>query len=306
MATAPFYIVGPTASGKSALALALTECRPGAFEIVNADAFQLYRGIDTLTAAPTAAERAAAPHHLYGVLAPSEDCDAARFAALAEPVLCDIAARGKTALVVGGSGLYLKALTHGLATLPAADPALRERLRAMADAEKIALLHQLDPAGAGAVNPGNPRHVERALEICLLTGQPASERRTGWQKPADPTLRGVFLAWPRDLLCQRIHRRTTAILAAGAVGEVARIDAAGGFSRTSEKAIGLRECRAIAAGTMSVAEAVEVVETATRQYAKRQTTWFRRETWLTPLPCHPDTTAKSLAHGLLPRLGDPS
>lgn len=270
-----FYLVGPTGSGKSALAAALAGGLEA--EIVNGDAFQLYRGLEILTAAPTTAERARAPHHLYGVLAPTDTCDAARYAVMARDVLAQLAARGKNALVVGGSGLYVKALTHGLSPLPT-DAALRQRLAAKPLEENVAELQRLDPAGAAAINLTNPRYVERALELCLLTGQPASALRAAWSGPDPAGLRGVCLHWPRETLYPRLNARTETMFAAEVVEEVARL---GEVSATVEKTLGLREVRAHLAGELSCEEAVARIQQATRHYAKRQMTWFRRERWLT-------------------------
>lgn len=269
-----FYLVGPTGSGKSALAVVLAE-RLGA-EVVNGDAFQLYRGLEILTAAPTAEERARVPHHLYGVLDPSERCDAARYATWAKQTLADLAARGKSAVVVGGSGLYLKALTHGLEALPS-DPALRQELATRSLAENLAELAQRDPLEAARINRGNARYVERALEICRLTGKPVSSLRGAWSGPDPEGLRGVALVWPRDFLYERINARTDAMLATGAAEEVARL---GPLSDTAEKTLGLRELRALAVGQLSQEDAIAQIQLATRRYAKRQMTWFRREKWL--------------------------
>lgn len=269
-----FYLVGPTASGKSALAVELAE-RLNA-EIVNGDAFQLYRGLEILTAAPTAAEHARVPHHLYGVLSLEERCDAARYADLARRTLAELKARGKVALVVGGSGLYLKALTHGLAELPS-DPAVRAELAARSLEENFAELQRRDPEEAARINRHNPRYVERALEICRLTGQPVSQLRQTWKGPDPEELRGVALVWPREALHARINARTEVMLTAGALEEVMRVER---ISITAEKALGFRELRALAAGEMTREEALARIQQATRRYAKRQMTWFRREKWL--------------------------
>lgn len=285
-----FYLTGPTASGKSAVALALARQTGG--EIVNADAFQLYRGLDLLTAKPTAADLAQVPHHLYSQLHPAAICDAQRYRDLAVPVLNEIADRGALPIVVGGSGLYLKALTHGLDPLPPADPALRARLAGLSLEEKVAQLLALDPDATRNVPLQNPRYVERALEICLLTGQPQSALRTSTGKPPPTPVRGVCLVWDRALLHQRINDRTRAMLAAGALTEVAD---AGPLSSTLEKAIGVRELRAHLRGDLTLEEALAAIQQATRRYAKRQLTWFRREPCLQTICPQPDQTPDSLA-----------
>ncbi|MDB6003247.1 MAG: tRNA dimethylallyltransferase [Prosthecobacter sp.] len=266
-----FFITGPTASGKSALAITLAEHVGG--EIVNADAFQLYAGMDILTAKPAAADLARVPHHLYGVVPLTEACDAQRYHSLALPIIDDIAARGRVPIVVGGSGLYIKALTHGLSPLPAASPQLRALFQHLSPGEKIVWLIQRDPEAATTVNLRNPRYVERALEICLLTGRPQSSLRRSFEQ-AEPQVNGVIFVWDREALYRRINQRTLDMFAAGMVEEVAALDH---LSPTAEKAIGVREVCAHLAGHVSLADTIAAIQQATRHYAKRQMTWFRRE-----------------------------
>lgn len=266
-----FFITGPTASGKSALAIALAEHIGG--EIVNADAFQLYAGMDILTAKPPGADLSRVPHHLYGVIPLTESCDAARYHALALPVIHDIAARGLVPIVVGGSGLYIKALTHGLSPLPAASPQLREKFKHLSPGEKIVWLLQRDPEAATTVNLRNPRYVERALEICLLTGRPQSGLRRSFEQ-IEPQVKGIILDWDRTKLYDLINQRTLTMFDAGLIQEVAALDH---LSPTAEKAIGVREVREHLAGHVSLDDTVAAIQQATRHYAKRQITWFRRE-----------------------------
>jgi len=276
----PIYVCGPTASGKTALALELAARHDG--EIVNADAFQLYRSLEILSAAPSAAERAIVPHHLFSVLDPATPNDAQAYAALAAPVIADIAARGRTPIVTGGSGLYLKFLTHGASPLPPGDPALRAELDALPLEELTAHLQALDPAEAARTPLLNRRYVSRALEICLLTGRKASELRDQWESAtAERTsgLRGYVIHRTRPDLHARIARRTRAMLDGGALEEVAALDH---VSDTFEKAIGFREIRALLRGEIDRSACEDLINAATRQYAKRQETWFKRETWLTP------------------------
>ena len=278
----PLFLCGPTASGKSALALHWA--RQNDAEIVNADAVQLYRGLEILSAAPSTAERAIIPHHLYGVIDPAESMDAGRYLRLAQPLIEDIQRRGKTPLVVGGSGLYLKFLTHGPSPLPQADPALRAALADIPLEELVARLRKIDPIEAARVNPHNRRYVERALEIHQLTGKAPSELRDGWEsrtREVSAGLRGWCLRVPRAELHQRIALRTRAMLEGGARDEVAALAET---SATCTKAIGLREIRDWLAGHCDLATCEERINAATRQYAKRQETWFRRETWLQPWP----------------------
>jgi tRNA dimethylallyltransferase len=274
-----FYICGPTASGKSALALEMARKLDG--EIVNADAFQLYHGLEIVSAAPSAAELASWPHHLYGVLEPTVAADAQLYVKLAKPVIAEIQARGKTPVITGGSGLYLKFLTHGAAPLPTADAALRAEMEARTLDDLVAQLQQLDPLEASRTALQNRRFVSRALEICILSGQKASDLRDGWEaKTAEISsqLRGIVIQRTRPDLHARIARRTRAMLDGGAREEVAAL---ADVSTNCEKAIGFREIRALVAGEIDRATCEDLINAATRQYAKRQETWFRREKWLT-------------------------
>lgn len=241
-------------------------------EIVNADAFQLYRGLDICTAKPSAADLARVPHHLYSVLSLGELCDAQFFCDLAKPIIADIAARGKVPIVVGGSGLYVKALTHGLSPLPS-DEGLRQRLAEFTPHERVEWLLTRDPDAQQTVNLKNDRYVTRALEICLLTGEPQSKLRQAWSQ-AQPQFRGVRLSWDRAALDARINQRVLNMIAAGLVNEVAGVSA---LSATSAKAIGVEEIREHLRGESTIEQAVAAIQLATRQYARRQDKWFRRE-----------------------------
>ncbi len=274
----PFYICGPTASGKSALALEMAEKLDG--EIVNADAFQLYRGLEIVSAAPSAEELATLPHHLYGVLDPGEPADAQLYVRLAKPVIAEIQSRGKTPIVTGGSGLYLKFLTHGAAPLPTADAALRAEMAARSLEDLVIELESLDPVEASRTALQNRRFVSRALEICLLSGQKASDLRDGWEAQTaaiSSQLRGLVIQRGRADLHSRIALRTRAMLDGGALEEVAAL---ADVSSNCEKAIGSREIRALLAGEIDRTTCEDLINAATRQYAKRQESWFRREKWL--------------------------
>jgi len=273
----PLFVCGPTASGKSAAALAICKALGG--EIINADAFQLYRGLEVLTAAPGPADRKAVPHHLYGTIDPVEALDAARYRALALPLIEEVASRRKLPVVVGGSGLYLKFLTHEPAALPAADPALRRHLEALPRAELLRRLEERDPVEARRIDRHNPRYLQRALEVCLLTGRRVSDLRQSFQH-ASARLRGLLIEWPPAELEPRIRQRAAAMLDNGAIEEVRRHPE---LSPTAEKAIGIREIRALLAGEIDRRTCEERITVATRRYAKRQRTWFRRERWLRPV-----------------------
>ena len=274
----PIHVCGATAVGKTAYALALAQDTGG--EIVNGDAFQLFRGIETISAAPSTGERSSIPHHLFGVLEPGERCDAGRYAEMAGAVISEIRSRGKTPVVVGGSGLYLKFLTHGPSPLPQGDGKLRAEMDARPLDELFAELENLDPVEAAQVDRQNPRYVSRALEICLLSGKKVSELRDSWEektREVEAKLQGVWLIRNREDLHRRIAMRTERMLSEGAVEEVAALD---GVTGNWEKAIGVKEIRRLLSGEINRAGCAELITVATRQYAKRQETWFRREKWL--------------------------
>jgi tRNA dimethylallyltransferase len=276
-----FFVCGPTASGKSARALEIARQLDG--EIVNADAFQLYRGVEVLTAAPSAAERVGIPHHLYGLLSPSDPVDAMAYLRLVVPVIDELLARGKTPVLTGGSGLYLKFLSHGPSPLPPGDPTLRAELDAQPLESIVAQHRELDPVEAARTDLQNRRYVSRALEVCLLAGVPCSTLRDDWEAATATRaamLRGIVLHRPRPELHERIARRTRLMLDGGAVEEVAAL---GDIAPGLEKAIGLREIRQLLAGELDRPACEDLINAATRQYAKRQDTWFRRESWLKPL-----------------------
>ena len=267
----PFFILGPTAVGKSDVAVALAECCRG--EVVSADAFQIYAGLNILTAKPSKALRGRIPHHLIGEVPLTEPCNAGKYLALAEERISEIQSRGRRPIVVGGTGLYVRALTHGLAQLPPADPGLRAELETQPLAALVHRLTELDAASAATLDCANPRRVIRALEVCLATGEPFSRFREQWKRPRFP-LHGVTLARPREELCARINARTVAMFREGVIEEVRAVIA---ISDTAAQAIGFRKIRALLIGDLSERECVERIQRATRHYAKRQLTWFRRE-----------------------------
>ena len=277
-----FFIVGPTATGKSELAADVAH-EIGA-EIVSADAFQIYRGLNLLTAKPDASTLAKAPHHSIGTIRLSEEMNAEKYRRAAMCAVAEINSRGRLALVVGGSGLYIKALTHGLASLPEADPRLREQLNAMSLDELRTQLAELDPEGARKIDTKNRRRLVRALEICLLTGKPASAAVAGVGDPGQPgsaiPASGIFVFRDREELYARINQRVEAMFENGVIEEVR---AAGAMSATASQMIGLREIRQLVDGKISISQCVAAIQQATRRYAKRQLTWFRRQTNFLPL-----------------------
>jgi tRNA dimethylallyltransferase len=282
-----FFIVGPTATGKSDLAAGVAS-EIGA-EIVSADAFQIYRGLDLLTAKPDISTLAKAPHHLIGTTPLHEEMNAEKYRRAASRAVQEIHSRGKPAIVIGGSGLYIKALTHGLAPLPESDPKLRERLNAKSLDELHAQLTELDPEAAQKIDLKNRRRVVRAVEICLRTGKPVSEVVAGDADPVEsakvpprsaPAATGVFVFHDREELYARINQRVEAMFENGVIEEV---QAAGKVSSTASQMIGFREVHELLDGKMSISQCIAAIQQATRRYAKRQLTWFRRQTNFPPL-----------------------
>jgi tRNA dimethylallyltransferase len=273
-----FFIVGPTATGKSELAADLAG-EIGA-EIVSADAFQIYRGLDLLTAKPDASTLAKAPHHLISTTPLHEEMNAEKYRRAATGLVEEINSRGKLAIVVGGSGLYIKALTHGLAPLPEADPRLREQLNAMSLDELRSRLAEVDPEAARTFDTKNRRRVVRALEICLLTRKPASAQRLRERASHSEPVTGVFVFRDREELYQRINQRVEAMFEQGVIKEVRAV---GVMGTTASQMIGFREIRELLDGKMSLMQCIAEIQQATRRYAKRQLTWFRRQSNFSPL-----------------------
>jgi len=277
-----FFIVGPTATGKSEIAADVA--RNLGAEIVSADAFQIYRGLDLLTAKPEAPTLPKASHHLISMVPLTEEMNAAKYRRAATVAIEEINSRGKLAIVVGGSGLYIKALTHGLAPLPESDPKRREKLNAMSLDDLRSQLVELDPEATKRIDIKNRRRLVRALEICLITGEPASEVVAGVGDSGRPgssiSATGVFVFRDRGELYQRINQRVETMFARGVIEEVR---AAAMTSATASQMIGLREIRELLAGKKSLPQCIVEIQQATRRYAKRQLTWFRRQSNFLPL-----------------------
>ena len=273
-----WFLTGPTAGGKTALGLKLAQ-RLGA-EIVSMDSMALYRGMDIGTAKATTEEQALVPHHLIDVIEPHEEYSLAQYVDAARDTVAQIEGRGRVALFVGGTPLYLKALLRGLFEGPPADWGLRARWQQVADEQGSHVLHRelaaVDPQAAHKLHPHDTRRLIRALEVYYLTGTPISVHQQQFERPIPQERCRVFqLQWERPELHRRIDQRVEAMFAAGLVDEVKRLLAAGPLSRTAAQALGYREVIEHLDGQRSLAETVELVQLRTRQFAKRQETWFR-------------------------------
>jgi len=295
-------LAGPTASGKTAAALALAARRP--VEIVSVDSALVYRGLDIGTAKPSAAERAAAPHHLIDIVDAADSYSAARFVADATRLVAEITARGRLPLLVGGTMLYFKALRDGLDAMPETDPAIRAELDARAAAEGWPALHaelaRIDPVTATRLAPNDAQRIQRALEVYLGSGRPIS----AWQQGARAE-KPAAAAWPlvslepasRAWLHERIAQRFDAMLAAGFVDEVRALRARGDLhpGLPSMRCVGYRQAwEALDAGDLPPLRERGIA--ATRQLAKRQITWLRSMPERTVVPCDaPDALAQAVA-----------
>jgi tRNA dimethylallyltransferase len=280
-----FVICGPTASGKSGLALALAErlAKTGAGgTIINADSMQVYRGLEILTAQPGAQTRARVPHKLYGVLAPDDPCSAGRWRDMALVAIGAAQAEGRVPIVTGGTGLYLKALMEGIAPVPDIPMDIRADVRArhtrLGNDGLHAALAAVDPDAAALIGPTDPQRMIRALEVLEATGEPlkAWQKKQGTGAPAGLDFRTVGLDPPRADLYAAIEARFDGMVAAGAVAEAAVLAARGlDPSLPAMKALGVADMARVAAGSIALDDAVMQAKTASRHYAKRQVTWFK-------------------------------
>jgi tRNA dimethylallyltransferase len=279
---APCWLIGgPTAGGKSALALRLARRLGG--EIINADSMQIYGDLRILTARPSPEDEAAAPHHLFGVADAAEAWSVGRWLRSATRVLADVKARGRPAIVVGGTGLYFRALTAGLADIPEIPPDVRTASRSLFDRQGEeafrARLAAVDPQAAARIARGDRQRLVRAHEVFAATGRPLTQ----WQAGARPLLppgtwRGVVVEPPRDLLYERCDARLRAMVEAGALGEVARLAARGlDPDLPAMKALGVSPLAAHLRGETPLEAALNRASLDTRHYAKRQMTWFRHQ-----------------------------
>jgi len=274
-------VVGATATGKSRLALALAEALGG--EIINADALQVYRGFDIGTAKPSPEERARVPHHLIDVLEPHERWSAGEFSRRARAAIAGIRERQRVPIVVGGSGLYLRALLAGISPVPPGDPVLRQRLRARLAEEGLpalaAELSRLDPATAARLAPGDTQRILRALEVALASGRPLSSWIASQPFGKESVLAiSVGLTLPRGILYDAVARRVARMVERGWVQEVeGLLDRGLEPHLPAFQAIGYRQIALHVLGEWSLDRAIHETVQATRRFAKRQETWFRKE-----------------------------
>jgi len=274
-----WFLTGPTASGKTATGIALA--RQINAEIVSLDSMALYRRMNIGTAKPTTQEQAQVPHHLIDLYEPDEECSVAEYIKHAGRVCTDILNRGKTPLFVGGTGLYLRSLLRGVFDGPPANWELRRQLEEESRQQTVTWLHEqlmsVDPVSAQRLPPGDTRRIIRAIEVYRITGQPASEQQQ--QAPRSTEERPVVCCWlhpPRAWLYDRINQRVDLMLQQGLLEEVqALLEEADGLSRTAVQGLGYKEIISHLRGESSLSDALESLKTRTRQFAKRQHTWFR-------------------------------
>ncbi len=315
MVKAPLLIIaGPTGVGKTAAAVALAARMP--IEVVSADSRQVYRGMDVATAKPTAEERRAVPHHLVDVTDPDDHYHAARFAREARAAIDAIRGRGRLPVVVGGTGLYIRALVRGLDPAPPADPAFRRELGELVEREGRTALHMRlareAPALARRLHPNDHVRIVRALEL-VRAGAPVGEAQQRWRMPADgagEAVVSVGLTLPRETLGRRLRDRAAAMVAAGLADEVRTLLARGyDPSLPAMQGIGYREFVLVLRGALTEAEALRRMQRDTMRYAKRQWTWFAREPglqWLDVDLCGgPADVARLLAERIERHLSKP-
>jgi len=297
--TAILVLTGPTATGKERLAMAVAERVGG--EILSADSMKVYRGMDIGTAKAPPDLRRKVPHHLVDVADPGETFSTARWVELADAAVVDVSARGRVAIVSGGTALYLKALLEGLFEGPAADERIRARLSAEAEANGTAALHarlaEVDPEAAGRIHPNDLRRIIRALEVWELTGSPISALQTQWGRRRGryrPLLAAIRRS-PQDL-DRRIEGRVRRMVEAGLVDEVRRLaDRPGGLALGPRQALGYAEVLEHLAGRITWDETFEAIRLHTRQFARAQMKWLRRFEGLVWLDAGPDAPADGLA-----------
>ena len=296
------FLMGPTASGKSSLALALANNYP--LEIVNADSVQVYQGLDIGSAKPVAWERQQVPHHLFDLIAPDQSFSVDRYRESAWEVIRECQQRSCLPLFVGGSGLYFRAVEQGLVTMPAMDPAIRQTYRNLGAKLGWPVLHQqlrqVDPELAARLSPGDGQRITQGLAVFTATGQSLSQ----WQRQQPPPPFFIILKlarlWPREQLYARIDARFEEMMAQGLLAEAEQLLALG-YDRTlpAMKAVGYRQLFLYLDGHVSLSEAISLAKRESRRYAKRQMTWLRKEVGLYWLPAVGNEEAVSLVDAFL-------
>lgn len=272
------FLAGPTAVGKSEIALQLAEKIGG--EIISVDSMQVYRGMDIGTAKPSLEERARVPHHLIDVAELSESFDAARFIQLAQTAVSEIHSRGHVSVFCGGTGLYFKAFLEGLGEAPSSDPQLRSELEKIPLPDLLCELAERDPEAYEKIDRQNPRRVVRALEVIRLSGKKFSDQRAAWASRGGESVTANFFGFhrPNSDLHERINRRVDEMFRRGLVAETEQLLQHGlAGNKFAMQALGYRQVVEFLRGERSLAETVELVKIRTRQFAKRQMTWFRRQ-----------------------------
>jgi tRNA dimethylallyltransferase len=295
----PILIAGPTAVGKSEIAMRLAGQLGG--EIISADSMQVYRGLDLGTAKPSPADRARVPHHLIDICDLTGSFDAAQFARLAHRAVAEIQSRGRVPIFCGGTGLYFKAFLEGIGDAPPADAKLRAELEAAPLENLLAELRERDPAAYEKIDKKNPRRVIRAMEVIRLTGKSFSEQRADWNSCHSPPATCRFFCFSRSPadLHARINTRVDAMFARGLVDETRELLKHGlEQNKTAMQAIGYRQVVEFLRGERSWAETIELVKIRTRQFAKRQLTWFRAQKNLGWIELQPDERLAVLARSI--------
>lgn len=294
-------IAGPTASGKTACAVELCKLMDG--EVVSADSMQVYRGMEILSAVPTVEEQQGIPHHMMGIVDPADRFTADAYGEAAKASISDILSRGRMPVLCGGTGLYIDAVTRPMSFSQQSDQALHAQLLQLADEpggrQKLHhMLEEIDPDSAARLHENDVRRVSRAIEIFRLTGMTQTEH-TRKDKQRSGDYREVIFAldWPREVLYRRIDRRVGAMVEAGLIDEVRALMANETRHPTAMQAIGYRQVAAALRGEISMDEAIDMTKQASRNFAKRQLTWFRRDERVIWLPAE-DRDAPSLARAM--------
>ena len=293
-----WFLTGATAAGKTRIGLALAE-KIGA-EIVSLDSMAIYRGMDVGTAKPSVREQEKIPHHLIDIVDPDEECSITEYLTAAHAVAEKIRNRQRIPLFVGGTPLYLKALLRGLFPGPPADWKFRSEVEREVESVGVTALHQrlelVDPLTAARLHPNDKRRIIRALEVYRATGRPLSHEQTQFDDVPSQSIRAFSLQWERINLHRRIELRVEGMFAKGLVEEVAGLrQQYGPLSKTALQAVGYREVLAHLDGQRSLAETIEAVKARTRQFARRQETWFRSLSEIRPVPLVEEDSPESVA-----------